>query len=74
MYLDYEGPISEGRGHVSPILRGVLEWIVISEFRLIANLRDRTPPETMPDGRLELTRLEKLPSADSWLLTFFPTL
>ncbi|MEM9352299.1 MAG: DNA polymerase ligase N-terminal domain-containing protein [Planctomycetota bacterium] len=38
-YLDYQGPISGGRGEVRRVARGPLEWRLLSERELAAELK-----------------------------------
>jgi hypothetical protein len=61
VYLDYEGPISGGRGTVRRIDRGELVWIERGEERLTAEVSG-----IALDGRLELTRVE----GDQWRLSY----
>jgi hypothetical protein len=66
-YLDYEGPISQGRGSVSRIERG--------RFHVIAWADDRIEVEIHGDqwnGRLALWRAETgdAERADEWLVRF----
>jgi hypothetical protein len=63
LYLDYEGPISGGRGQVRRLDGGELEWVERSEQRVIAEVRGR-----VLDGRLELTQTE----GRRWSLTWGP--
>lgn len=61
LYLEYEGPISGGRGRVSRVDRGEYRWIEQSEARLEAEVRG----ERMR-GRMVLTHT----SGECWTLTY----
>lgn len=61
VYLDYEGPISGGRGKVRRVDRGDFVWLEQTPERLTADVRGATL-----DGRLNLTRSE----GDEWRLTY----
>ena len=60
VYLDYEGPISGGRGRVRRLDRGELVWHERTEDRFTAEVRGQTL-----DGRLELALVE-----GEWRLTY----
>jgi len=61
VYLDYEGPVSGGRGSVRRLDGGELVWLERTPRRLAAQVSGRTL-----DGRLELTHVE----GDEWRLTY----
>lgn len=61
VYLDYEGPVSGGRGVVRRIDRGEYEWVSQAEGRLEALVRGERFR-----GRIELTRGE----GGDWKLTY----
>jgi hypothetical protein len=64
LYLDYEGPISGGRGEVRRLDGGDFGWVENSAERLVAEMRGRVLA-----GRLELTHVE----GERWLLRWFGT-
>lgn len=45
-YLQFEGPISDGRGHVSMLIEGTFEWFSKTESSWIASLSVRGRNET----------------------------
>ena len=61
VYLDYEGPISGGRGRVRRLDRGELTWLDREAGRLTAEVRGTTLA-----GRLELTHVE----GDRWRVAY----
>ena len=52
IYLDYEGPISGGRGSVRRLDGGSFDWVERADGRLIADVRGR-----LLAGRVELVRV-----------------
>ena len=62
-YLDYEGPVSGGRGSVHRRDWGTFDWVEQADHRLVARLRGQ-----LLQGRLTLRRAE----GDSWLVVFEP--
>jgi hypothetical protein len=60
LYLDYEGPISGGRGQVTRHEGGTFDWEVVEEGRTVVRLEG-----TKLRGRLRLER-----SGDTWLATW----
>jgi hypothetical protein len=64
VYLDYEGPVSGGRGQVRRLDGGEFEWVEESAGCVVAALRGR-----VLQGRLELTHVE----GQRWRLTWFGT-
>jgi len=54
IYLDYEGPISGGRGAVRRIDGGEFDWVEKAAGRLVAEVRG-----CVLAGRLELTHVEE---------------
>jgi hypothetical protein len=62
MYLDYEGPVSGGRGTVKRICAGVYAWEEDAASRVVIRLEGQVFA-----GRLTLTR-----ASDGWTATFEP--
>lgn len=60
-YLDYEGPISGGRGSVRRLDGGELVWLTRSEEAIVVEVRGEALV-----GRLELARTAR----DEWRLTW----
>ena len=60
LYLDYEGPISGGRGSVRRLDGGWFEWVERADGRLIADVRGR-----LLAGRVELVRV----GGEEWRLS-----
>src|SRR5262245_39924132 len=61
LYLDYEGPISGGRGRVRRVDRGDYDWIACGEENLEVVVRGR-----VLNGRLELVRRD----GDQWRVEY----
>jgi len=57
IYLDFEGEISDGRGHVTLIDTGTCEWLERGEDRIRVKLSGR-----LPAGEFELVRR----AGDEW--------
>ncbi|MBU6236752.1 MAG: hypothetical protein KGQ51_02915 [Planctomycetes bacterium] len=59
-YLDYQGPVSEQRGHVKQVAKGHFRWIEMSSDTLSLELVSmdflETPFTPWPTGRYCLTR------------------
>ena len=76
-YLDYQGPISEQRGHVKQVAKGHFRWIEMSSDSLSLELVSmdflETPFTPWPTGRYCLTR--EPPSSDRiiWRLRYMAT-
>lgn len=62
MYLDYEGPVSGGRGRVAQWDAGTFAWQTDSPERIAVDLAGRRYR-----GRLELARVD-----DGWRVRFTP--
>jgi hypothetical protein len=69
-YLEYEGPVQGGRGHVRRLARGVVVWLERGERRIVLAASWGDPPRPAP-GRLELERLDQ--DSTRWQVVF-PTL
>ena len=67
LYLNYEGPISSDRGHVTRVQSGLIQWKVLEEDLLVLSIRQTWPKDTEPNG---LLRIAKLPDnqENSWEL------
>ncbi len=61
VYLDYEGPVSGGRGEVRRLERGQYDWLVQEPGRLAARLDGERLV-----GRLELLQVE----GERWQVSF----
>ncbi len=63
MYLDYEGPVSAGRGTVRRREGGTFDWVEQGDHQVVARLHGQSLR-----GRLTL----RLEDGDRWLLEFDP--
>ena len=54
VYLDYEGPIPGGRGHVKKILAGTIQWKILEIDLLELSIRQTWPGKS--DGLLRIAR------------------
>lgn len=67
-YLDYEGPVSNDRGHVRRVDMGEVEWLESRKGALAAMISGR-----ILSGRLDFNRLPSGDeSAEVWELVFRP--
>ena len=64
-YLDYEGPLSGGRGTVSRIAEGAVEWIEDSADRIAVRISASSPGH---GGMVKLIRGGR--STEEWLLVW----
>jgi hypothetical protein len=63
LYLDYEGPVSRGRGSVARWDAGIFTWTVNAEDRVVARLEG---------GRLSGTAVLERAASGAWLLRIVP--
>ncbi|MEQ1828097.1 MAG: hypothetical protein ABL921_19205 [Pirellula sp.] len=85
-YLTYQGPLSQDRGKVERIAAGALQWGILSDSIVLANVQSQYLAKDITKG-MELNEIDKLagsiridrsPSRDNsdehfWRLVYTPT-
>jgi len=67
LYLNYDGPISGDRGHVTRVQSGLIQWKVLQEDLLVLSIRQTWPKETEQIGLLRIAKLPGNPE-NNWEL------